>query len=434
MAARNITFTAIAPPPPPPPGGPDWWQGINGQPAFPAGSWRTVANGAGQKISDCVPNPIPNDPTRPNTTGVSSVCSAWTGGTVDQANRQLIFAANGGDGDYCGNEVYGLSLGVNNPGWARIGEPTPQSNIVGCGGDHLPYFNVNGVTPPVPTVFPAALQMRGDHTCWDPLFYNGKVWFTFQSSIWPGPNSCDAIFSWNKALAAGGAPASAAWQYWGRHNTNTTGYIFCAASLDQTTGKIWRMAKYHLGGYFSIDVTNAGAKAVYGGVPGGNGFIHDGGVACISEELRTWFVFATVGDPGQQRIAFMDLETRAWNIITTGPLLTWASSAGKFPGSGAVYYHNGALYLGAPHSMQGTIRKLVVPTIGSGASMRPDPNSGAWMSPGWVTLPNNGTPPIPVSSAGSYSKFNIIRDMGNGQAALVTCDSINGATYVYKVP
>ena len=32
------------------------------------------------------------------------------------------------------------------------------------------------------------------------------------------------------------------------------------------------------------------------------------------------------------------------------------------------------------------------------------------------------------------SKFNIIQDMGNGQAALVVCMDTGGPTYVYKLP
>ena len=39
-----------------------------------------------------------------------------------------------------------------------------------------------------------------------------------------------------------------------------------------------------------------------------------------------------------------------------------------------------------------------------------------------------------VNFHGSYSKFNIIEDMGNGHAAFVNVVDVQGPVYVYKVP
>src|SRR5690606_6714825 len=51
---------------------------------------------------------------------------SWTGGCIDQERGEQIFAANGGRGNYCGNEVYALALREEVPTWVRLTDPTPK--------------------------------------------------------------------------------------------------------------------------------------------------------------------------------------------------------------------------------------------------------------------------------------------------------------------
>lgn len=96
-------------------------------------------------------------------------------------------------------------------------------------------------------------------------------------------------------------------------------------------------------------------------------------------------------------------------------------------------YRQGALYYACPYQLGGLIGKLVIPTTGTGTSKRPNV-SGTWT---WTTISATGaanSPPLVPSTQGTYGKCNMIRDMGNGEAAIVSVDLYNAPTYVFKVP
>jgi hypothetical protein len=76
--------------------------------------------------------------------------------------------------------------------------------------------------------------------------------------------------------------------------------------------------------------------------------------------------------------------------------------------------------------MGGQIRKLVIPTTGSAYNP-----SGQWV---WSTISPGGATPTAAGGQGTYSKWNIVEDMGNGRAAIVFCGGISLPTFVYKVP
>lgn len=76
------------------------------------GEWYEVPN---SKLRAVLPSPLPR--------GVpTGIMTAWSGGTWDPVRDALVLAANGGHGDYGGNEVYAFLL--SSLAWQRLTEPS----------------------------------------------------------------------------------------------------------------------------------------------------------------------------------------------------------------------------------------------------------------------------------------------------------------------
>jgi hypothetical protein len=120
-AQCSATKTTVTTPPPSTPTAtaPAWF--INQTP----GTWISIASGAGQRIQDVLPNPIPHSAQLADQP--SSITSAWTGGAVDQSRGEYMLCANGGHADYPGNECYALSTRDTTPSWRRLTDPTPNN-------------------------------------------------------------------------------------------------------------------------------------------------------------------------------------------------------------------------------------------------------------------------------------------------------------------
>ena len=77
------------------------------------GEWYEVPN---SKLRAVLPSPLP--------LGVpTGIMTAWSGGTWDPVRDALVLAANGGHGDYGGNEVYAFVL--SSLAWQRLTDPSP---------------------------------------------------------------------------------------------------------------------------------------------------------------------------------------------------------------------------------------------------------------------------------------------------------------------
>lgn len=61
---------------------------------------------------------------------LSARIDAWNGLAANRANNRLYTAANGGHGDYSGNEVCEIDLSLDRPRWKMLHEPTPREYIV----------------------------------------------------------------------------------------------------------------------------------------------------------------------------------------------------------------------------------------------------------------------------------------------------------------
>ncbi|MFK8053408.1 MAG: hypothetical protein AB8F65_10590 [Woeseiaceae bacterium] len=81
-------------------------------------------------------NPCPSVVCPPGNTGLQGVVIAWSGGTYDTVNDQLLIWG-GGHADYSGNEIYGFD--VQSLSWSRVAEPSSS-----FGGDASSFLYPDG--------------------------------------------------------------------------------------------------------------------------------------------------------------------------------------------------------------------------------------------------------------------------------------------------
>lgn len=75
-------------------------------------------------------------------TGPSSRINTWSPLVVDRVANRIYCAANGGHGDYAGNEVLQLDLSVDAPGaWTFLRQPTPSADVQDAAGATTHYLD-----------------------------------------------------------------------------------------------------------------------------------------------------------------------------------------------------------------------------------------------------------------------------------------------------
>ena len=427
--ARADASDAMAPPadaPALPPIGdaPQWFVDA------PEGQWIEVAAGSirddlpdaqrGERIIDVAPSPLP-----PGAEGVSAVTNDWTGGTALQARGEYVLPAQGGHNGYYGNEIYALALREATPSWRRIWGPTPNELIS---------------TSEHPLNAPYTAYADGS-----PRPVHG--WFHVQASraderIWLLATGANPSGTWTtETYSIARADLAAGWTYHGRLWTDIGGpsdffYQSGPSAYDPVTRTIWKGAEAsNISPFFvSFDVARvvaAGAQPPSGPlVTGANGYLGYGvgrlgnAWSAVVHGLgrRVWIM----GAPAEERIAILDLDDPSAGVVKVAP------SGAAPPGFGS---HMGAVWLAASRAVvvgglsgadqeDARLWKLEVPD---------DPVAGSYA---WSEIvPAAGV--VPTSSSqyrGTYSKLQLIEDMGNGQSAIVFVTDVRGPTYVYRVP
>lgn len=388
------------------------------------GTWGNIAGIAGQRITDCLPSPIPNFGTN-NPVGITR---AWCGAAVDQRRGELILAGNGGHADYPGNEGYALSLRATTPAWRRLSDPTPNGSF--------------GVSTENDGLF-ADGRPRAMHNTFE-CFGDGRVWMTVMNSVASDSGgTVNRIVSYNRdMLGAAASPlayTSANLGPWALHGriwpagTDMSGIKFGISCFDRKRHKVWSFAgegaNYTVYWNVSTFGSTLGTTQLYG----------DG----LSFGSWRWAVCAydldiiIVADYTQQSFQVLDLKNpghgaSSWqvpsNISGSG---YWGWGINDAPAAQYVQ-KNRCIAIIDPLNLGKTIYKLAIPTTVTGGRTVYNP-SGTWV---WSQLNPSG-PAIDTDSAGNrstYGKGNIIEDMGDGRSALVYVGNIAGATSVYKIP
>jgi len=426
-----------------PPGqtAPTWWTSATD------GQWTAIAGGGGfgsnyqngNRLSDVAPSP----PVTDSGTGQSSIIETWSGGTVDYVNARYFLVANGGHGDYAGNEGYVLNLRTATPSWQRFIDPTPNGSITYNDSPGASFAkNSDGRARSMHT---SAFQCYGDY----------QIWYPYCNSYSsPSGGSTPYVASFN-TLNSGVAAALAdnttlawdgtvgPWQFWGIIPGNSgidgdgsTG----AASFGCSCFDRWGHRVYGFGG-LGFDRTNTYVWYIntLGDAAGtGNSYLLNSGnpyadfrwAVCVFD-LR--IIVAADGSNG--RLVVFDLNNvggSGWYTVPTvsGTGYYGGGVSGPFPG--AFYIpKTRQIAVGDPPNIGNKVYALNVPTTADAYGRTIYNPSGVWTwtnsTPGGVTLtfPNDTKP---------YNRFNGIEDMGDGRSALVYVGGVNAPTYVYKIP
>lgn len=381
-------------------------------------TWTTVAGGSGQTLASVCPSPLP-----PGAEGQNAVMNDWTGGCSNQTTGEYLLPAQGGHNGYYGNEIYALALRDAAPAWKRIWGPTPNTLII---TNDLPCSN-----PPYTGY--ADNSPRSTHGWFQQLCSSdGRIWTTMQDA---DPSGCwtSEVYSIDRSNL------SAGWTFHGRlwiTKPVSFGYQSGPGTYDPVANKIWRAGDYATdNGIAGIDVETAlaaGEQPHTGSnpVPGGtlyNAYLSgnttlSGGWSVVLHDMspRCWLI----GSTQTGLINLVNLEgdpSKLTRVTTTG------SPAGLTGHVGAVYHRasHSILVGGSEYGVE--IRRLSI------SGTNPLTATYAWsalpLDASNTVVPSNGS-----SYQGTYSKFQMIEDMGNGQAAICLVTSVTGPTYVYKVP
>lgn len=410
---------------------PAWWK------ALPAGQWAAIASTG--TLSAAAPPTLVGD----SDTGQKAIISAWNGATVDQANRRFILLANGGHGDYAGNEGYRLDLGSEAPGWQRFIDPTPNASIT-YSDSYSGSFALNADGRP-----------RSMHTSGFQCLGDGYIWYPYCNSFSsPSGGSLPGVAAFNMnngavaAAMATNVPLAwdgtvGPWLFFGAIGGPISGDIhtgaasFGVAAFDRVGHRV-----FGLGGLGS-DRTNTfvwcvGTQAGSLGssvsylLNGGNPYADFRWAVC-AYDLN--ILVAADGENG--RIIVFDLANvggSGWyTAIASGQVsgsgYYGGGVGGPFPGAGYVAA-NHTIAVGDPPNIGGKIYKLQIPTKVSSGNTVYDP-SGTWA---WTSITPGGAALTYPDDTKPYTRFNLIENMGDNTAALIYVGGVSAPTYVYKIP
>lgn len=404
---------------------PAWFENIT------ANSWIEIAGGAnfgasyqnGSTIRGVSPKPA-DYPNGQGAEGVSAVTNVWTGACTYQSGGEYLLPSQGGHNAYYSNEVYSLALRQAVPTWRRIWGPTPNAQILTS--EYFPNYNppYTGYEDGAPRtshgwyslICTAAgriittLQDANPSGTWDTGCYsldvnNPNLGWTFHGRLW--------------TEIPGGQPGS------------TFAYQSGPGAYDPVSNKFYRAAEGAVGnGAVGVDVStmlSAGGQSKVTGpqVPGSilydlyipGGPLSDGWSVILDDmSPRCW----VVGSPTDRALYIMDLSNPTKGFVKK---LTTGSPDGFAGALGAAYHKSSKSILVGGKEIGNNIRRLNI--VGN------NPLTAAYT---WTNLPLTGsTPKASPQYAGTFSKFQMIEDMGNGQSAVVMATNVDGPTYVAKI-
>jgi hypothetical protein len=395
------------------------------------GAWIEIAAGPsredladalrGATIAEVAPDPI--GPNAHGAEGITAVTNDWTGGCLLQARGEYILPAQGGHNGYYGNEVYALAFREEKPAWKRVWGPTPDALIE---TDDFPLnAPFTGYQDGAPRTSHGWFQIQASQS-------DERIWILMVDAC-PSGNWTSETYSLPRGNIAAG------WTFHGRLWDDIGGasdffYQSGPSAYDAVTHRIWKAAESSniSPSVVSVDIATCVAAGlapssgpVVSGLTGyfnGGEFLADGWSAIAQRGgKRVWII----GSPVEERIYLLDLDNPEQGLqpkdVSGAPPPQWGARMGAVfhPGSSAVLVGG----LQEENLEDGRIWKLSVPE---------DPLTGSYS---WTTVSPVGTSPRSVDDyRGTYSKWQLIDDMGNGQSAIVYVSSVRGATYVFKIP
>jgi hypothetical protein len=396
-------------------------------------SWIPVAGGSGYGSSyqngSTVRNVSPSTSAYPNAQGaegVSAVMNDWTGGCAYQAGGQYLLPCQGGHNGYYGNEIYSLALRQEIPSWQRIWGPTPDAQITH--GDFAYNAAYTGYADGAPRTAHGWLTNLCTAT--------GRIVITFVDACPSGQWTTECYSIDVNNTAAGWTFHGRLWQTLPGSPGSSFLYQNGPGVYDPVANKFYRGAEGAVGGppangIVGVDVAAmlaAGQQSTSTGpqVPGST--LYDiayggglgGGWSVVLDDMtpRCW----VIGSIENSQVWIMDLTNPAAGFTKKS---TVGSPTGFQVGLGAVYHKPSKAILVGGQEIGNNLRKLTI----SGSS---DPRSATYT---WSNVAIGGaTPGKDPAYQGTFNKFQIINDMGNGLSAIVLATRVDGPTYVIKLP
>jgi len=301
---------------------------------------------------------------------------------------------------------------------------------------------------------------RAPHTCWSIHYSEGKMWYPTQCGSNNGsgrgswvPYSCDVDFLRNY-IQINNMPYTPQngnkipWKYYPAILNNAGPDTFPTSAIDSGTGRVWVIASNGVRFYWmGTKGAEAGTYRMYSPLPFNAYFRYTiaPNAICPDAGRRMWVTISTLGNAvvSPKSITVFDLDglengqltldnyvkSIEVNGLDTQPWSTTRDLEESRKGYGMVWHPASKAFLlfNADTSPRDTVNntttmfKLIPPLNSDGTWNR----NGAW-SVGTVTVPGNPfiTANNGLNSKGiwgsSFSRFNIIHDMGNGESLLIS--------------
>ncbi len=355
--------------------------------------------------------------------GVSAVMNDWTGGCCYQAGGQYLIPAQGGHNGYYCNEVYSLALRQEVPGWQRIWGPTPNAQI-----------STSEIAYNEPYTGYADGAPRTSHGWFSTLCTSGgRVLITFVDACPSGrwTTECYSLDINNPG---------AGWTFHGRLWATLPGsagseflYQSGPGIYDPVGDRFYRAAEGAVGspanGVVGVNVATmlaAGQQPTTGPQTPGSTLYNLSYGTALSDG---WSVVLDDMSPRCWVIASID-NSRLWILNLENPSAgftqktTTGSPTGFQAGLGAVYHKPSRAILVGGKELGRNIRKLQI------TGTNPLTATYAWSN---VAL-GGVTPASESQFNGTYSKWQMVEDMGNGQSGIVMATQVGGPTYFVKLP
>lgn len=392
---------------------PAWFQGL------PEKTWTVIAGGNG--YGSTFQNGATLASQGPGLMGVScstaassgdqsGIIRAWCGAVINQEMRELVLAANGGHGDYWGNEVYALQLDQSVPTWVRLTDPTPASY---CDGNDT-YL---GAAAGAPAKY-ADGRPRAMHTANTQCYGDGKVWVMGQSAYAAIGHSTSQTWAFDRDSIRGQSYPVAhdggigAWRYIGSGPVAPATVGFGVAAWDPVGRKAWGVyGENDDKAYWSIDSVTSTITTYRQTITGAN---FGSQWACVDPIRRNLIV----SDYNSTDLYILDLTNPSKGFVKRA---TTGGSVGR--------RYFGTSY----HPASDALLSMDVGVNNNGEFFKLNLSNWAWST----IAKTGGINPVYQYSdtQGTNGKFNLVADMGNGQACLVLVTGTGpGYTYAYKLP
>lgn len=423
--------------------------------AQPERTWKAVASGSNQTLKYASENPP-----QPALDSPFDVTKCYTGACVDQVRGEYVMAANGGHANYMGNEVYACQIRSENPAWYRLLDRSPDSVVsppFRSGSTSESTANRKDAQGHIPAGYAAMFQdgrMRAQHGWHSNIFTNNRVWYPVQESPTGVGYSSAHAWCFNRGHGGlAGAPGqtplawsndAGPWEWLGTSDAGLKGDQSKSANfgtappaaLDPVTGKIWYSREdYGQNLWASLDTST---KAIRSATGSANTTSSSWAAVVVDPTGLDLWRFFVINCRDDNMLAILNLKASNPYAASAWTRVAVSNPAVIRGGLGAVYHKasRSILLYDASDMRDASIYKLRVPTNSDGTYA-----GGTWQVSSVAAgsggaNPSTGVPTGGGNASGQYtwSKFNIVEDMGNRQSALVVCMDNNSPVYVYKLP